>query len=108
MGGRERPQCFEYVVKPEEGWGRPAHELQIRPYPLPVSTYIGPVHGEPEHYRGYVTVRVPSFWEPHRLCWVNVSRDHIAFAEQVPDNELRRWKRRGWSNVIREDLDRFS
>ena len=71
--GRARPVCFEYKVNPEMGWGRPAHELKIQPYPLPLSTYIGPVHGKAEKWEGYVTVRVPSFWEPNRMCWVNVS-----------------------------------
>ena len=104
--GRARPQCFEYSVKPAVGWGTPAHLLKIRPDALPPSTYIGPVHGEPEHYNGYVTVRVPSFWEPHRLCWVNVSKGNQKFADKVPQEEVDRWAAAGWYTLIRLDPDR--
>ena len=109
--GRARPQCFEYSVKPAVGWGCPAHELQIRTDPLPCSTYIGPVHGQPEYYHSacgsvYVTVRVPSFWEPHRFCWVNVSKDKVAYAEKVQDRELLSWQAHGWINFINLDPDR--
>ena len=104
--GNQRPQCYEYVLKPEDGWGLPASELKVSLEPLPCSTYIGPVHGEPEQYNGYVTVRVPSFWEPHRLVWVNVSKGNIAFADKVADAEVRRWEAKGWVTSIRPDPGR--
>ena len=104
--GRPRPQCFEYTVKPAVGWGAPAHLLKISPDALPVSTYIGPVHGPAEHFRGYVTVRVPSYHQPHRLCWVNLSKGDQKFAEKVPQEEVDRWVAAGWFNLIRLDLHR--
>ena len=99
--GGPRPQCFEYAFPPRVAWGLPADEVKINLQPLPLSTYIGPVHGSAEHFRGYVTVCVPSFWQPDRLCWVNVRKDHIAFAQKVPTNEVRQWSLNGWNNDIR-------
>ena len=61
------------------------------------------MHGEPEHFNGYVTVRVPSFWEANRLCWVNVSKGNVTFADQVNAQEMHRWKTKGWVNVFHED-----
>ena len=106
QNGMKRPECFEYWVKPKDGWGRPAKDLKVSLEPLPVSTYIGPVHGEPEFYKGSVTVRVPSFWEKNRLVWVNVAKDRINFATKVPDDEVARWRANGWSTRIFRDKDR--
>ena len=104
--GTPRPQCFEYSVKPATGWGRPARELKISPNALPVSTYIGPVHGRPEYFNGYVTVRVPSYWQSGQLCWVNVARDNQTFADKVPQEEVDRWIAAGWYNLIWYDPHR--
>ena len=75
----------------------------ISPNPLPVSLYMGPVHGKPEKYRGYITVRVPSYWKPDCLRWINVAKRDITFADKVPDEELEKWRERGWTNWIRPD-----
>ena len=92
MYGGNRPQCFEYIVKPKDGWGLPASQVKVCLEPLPLSTHIGPVHGDPEEYNGYVIVRVPSFWQSDRLVWVNVAKDNTAFAQKVPDDKVRRGK----------------
>ena len=105
MGG-PRPQCYEYVLKPADGWGLPAHQLKVSLDPLPVSTYIGPVHGQPEEFSGYVTVRVPSFWQRDRLVWVNVSKDDKAFADKVPDAEVQSWIANGWTTWLYADPHR--
>ena len=80
--------------------------LMSRQEPLPPQIYIGPVHGAPEVFRDYVTVRVPSYWDPEVLCWVNVRKGEVNFAEKVRDSEVRAWKQRGWVNRIRDDPDR--
>ena len=71
-----------------------------------MSTYIGPVHEPPEYFRGYVTVRVPSYWEPDQLCWVNVAKDNRVFADKVPEHELRIWRQKKWKNQFIRDSDR--
>ena len=98
-----RPECYEYCLKPKDGWGLPAGQVKVSKEPLPLSTYIGPVHGRPEYYNGYVTVRVPSFWQRDRLVWVNVGRHNVEFANKVPDDEVDRWKANGWSTWIFND-----
>ena len=109
--GHSRPQCFEYRLNPRDGWGIPANELKVRNgeghvEPLPCSTYIGPVHGEPEEFNGYITVRVPSYWNREELVWVNVRRDNVDFADRVTDKVRRRWTNRGWTNWIYLDPHR--
>ena len=64
-GGTRRPECYEYCLKPKDGWGLPAGQVKVSKEPLPLSTYIGPVHGRPEYYNGYVTVRVPLVTHTH-------------------------------------------
>ena len=103
---QRRPECFEYITKPEDGWWLPAIYLKVSQEPLPLSTYIGPVHGRPEFYNGYVTVRVPSFWEKNRLVWVNVAKNSVSFATKVSDDEIACWKANGWSTWIFADPDR--
>ena len=81
----------------------PSSSVMISPNPLPVSLYMGPVHGKPEKWGGYITVRVPSYWKPGWLCWVNVAKDDIAFADKVPDEVVEKWRETGWTNSIRRD-----
>ena len=64
------------------------------------------MHGEPEEHNGYVTVRVPSYWQSDRLVWVNVALGNTAFADKVPDDKVRRWKAHGWTTWLYADPDR--
>ena len=108
--GTPRPQCFEYLYKPKDGWDMPPKSFTVRMGPLPPSTYIGPVHGQPENFNGYCTVRVPSFYplpgQRSRLVWVNISKDNISFANKVSDTTVQSWKQSGWTNNIYLDPDR--
>ena len=105
--GAHRPQCFEYCVPPEIGWGFNKRQIQLCHKPLPTSQYFGPVHGEPEHFCGYVTVCVPSHVIDDRLCWINVSKGKVAFADKVTAHELQQWYQWGWQNhyLSSEDYD---
>ena len=109
--GTPRPKCFEYCLKPRDGWEITAEQFKMRLEPLPPSTYIGPVHGQPEYFNGYCTVRVPSFWtipgQPESaLVWVNVSKDNISFADKVSNKTVRSWKHKGWTDYIYLDPNR--
>ncbi len=92
--GRSRPQCFEYLAPPEDSF---PHSMVSR-FPLPVSTYFGPVHGGPKFFDGYVTVLVPSYWIPNTLVWINVSKGHIKFADRIDRRDVDSWKVNGWED----------
>jgi hypothetical protein len=88
----------------------PPKAFTVRMGPLPTSTYIGPVHGQPEYFNGYCTVRVPSFYplpgQRSPLVWVNIGKDKISFADKVSDTTVQSWKQSGWTNNIYLDADR--
>ena len=96
--GKSRPQCFEYCIPPRVGWGIPKSSVQLSPLPLPTSLYLGPVHGEPEHFGDYVTICVPSHRVENKLCWINVRKGNVIFADQVTEHEIAHWLQRGWVN----------
>ena len=63
------------------------------------------MHGEPEYFGGYVTVRVPSHMVDDRLCWINVSKGNVTFADKVTAHELQLWYQRGWENYYLSSVD---
>jgi hypothetical protein len=96
--GKHRPQCYEYSIPPRLGWGAPKSAIQVSHLPLPTSHYMGPVHGEPEYFGDYVTICVPSHRVANTLCWVNVRKGDITFADKVPARERLQWQSKGWEN----------
>ena len=102
---KPRPRCFEYCVKPAEGWGLPAETCKVSLEPLPLGSYTGPVHGKAEYFKWYTTVRVPSR-SSAMLVWVNISWHNVQFAQKADGCTIRKWKQKGWRDHFYPDMNR--